>query len=125
MILSKVLNCQSIEFDANISTQRLERAKKVFGEYILKRILKIDITPKNVFYADDSGNDRGILVGLDDCKAFVGGKESPWVNYFKDNPISKGELHITTSEQICGVIQGLESCKFRKESVPGCDAGSK
>ncbi len=37
------LDCQSIDFDANISRQRLERAKLIFGEYILKRILILSL----------------------------------------------------------------------------------
>jgi len=35
----KVLNCQSIEFDAKLSMQRIEKARLVFGENILKRML--------------------------------------------------------------------------------------
>ena len=33
------LNCQSIDFNTNVSKQRIEKAKLVFGEYLLKRML--------------------------------------------------------------------------------------
>ena len=35
----ETLNFQSIDFNANVSKRRLEKAKLVFGEYVLKRIL--------------------------------------------------------------------------------------
>ena len=43
MLLFKVLNCQDIEFDANVSAQRLAKAKLIFGEYILRRLLGLSL----------------------------------------------------------------------------------
>ncbi len=43
MSLFRVLNCQKIEFNANVSEQRLSKAKLVFGEYILKRLLSLSL----------------------------------------------------------------------------------